>query len=258
MPGSPQFPGGDPRGGQPFPGADGSGAAPFPGSGPAMPGSPQFPGRFGASGDPSGPPYSEFTTDSAGRGPMPGGFPDQYNEHTTDVSGRGNSPYVPAPALPPMPGEQPGGGVYPGGPAARATVTPPGPEDTTSWPGPPEEQGKFDQFKADPPASSPAPSGKVNVRTIPVALAVVLGAALLLSLVFGLVYLISGDDFSVSQGDCVKRNGTTPVVAACTEPDTFQVVSIVTAKEQCGDVSQPYIVVPKDDGDQVLCLKKNG
>ncbi|SDT73361.1 hypothetical protein SAMN04489716_6644 [Actinoplanes derwentensis] len=230
-----------------------------------MPGSPQFPGSappFG-SGDQAGSPFggpadSPFGAQAgppfdAGRGAQA----DHYNEHTTDVSGRGDSPYVPLPALSPMPGEQPSGGIYPGGPAARATVTPPGPEDTTSWPGPADEQGKFDQFKADTPA--PAPSAKTNVRTIPAALAVALGAFVLLAVVFGLVFLISGEDeFNVAQGDCVKRSGTTPVVAPCTEPDTFQVTNIVTAKDQCGDATQPYIVIPKDSGDQVLCLKKNG
>ncbi|WP_345528648.1 LppU/SCO3897 family protein [Actinoplanes utahensis] len=175
------------------------------------------------------------------------------------MSGRGNSPYVPAPALTPLPGEQPGGGLYPNSPAARATVTPPGPEDTTSWPGPAEEQGKFDQFKASSePAATPAPA-KAHVRTVPVALAVVLGAAIILGMVFGLVWLIAGDDeFSVSEGQCVKRNGSTPLVADCKEADTFTVVSIQTEKSKCGDATQPYIVVPKDSGDQVLCLKKNG
>jgi hypothetical protein len=187
------------------------------------------------------------------------GPPDQFNEHTTDVSGRGNSPYVPQPALPPMPGEQHGGGLYPpGGPAARATVTPPGPEDTTSWPGPAEEQGRFDQLKADPTPPSPAPA-KTNVRTVPVALAVVLGATLILAVVFGLVYLISrGGGLDVATGDCVKRSGDTAVAAECSEPDTFKVISIGTAKEQCGDAQQPHVIIPKDDGNQVLCLQKNG
>jgi hypothetical protein len=70
----------------------------------------------------SGPPYTEFTTDVAGRGrpeapqggqsPESGTYggpasPDYYGEHTTDISGRGRGqdgqqPYVPAPALPSM------------------------------------------------------------------------------------------------------------------------------------------------------------
>ncbi|MEU4692131.1 hypothetical protein [Actinoplanes sp. NPDC023714] len=216
-------------------------APPFPGSGGApysMPGSPQFP----SSGGPA----------FGGGAGAPG--PDQFSEHTTDLSGRGNSTYVPAPALPPMPGETPPG-VYPGSPAARATVTPPGPEDTTSWPGPAEEQNRFDSFKAEEPAA-PAPV-KTNVKTIPVTLAVVLGATLLLGIVFGLVYLISGDDeFSVAQGECVTRTSeNTPVKADCSTKGAFEVVSIAAAKEQCADQSQPYIVVPKDGGDQVLCLK---
>ncbi|MBB2944882.1 hypothetical protein FB565_004615 [Actinoplanes lutulentus] len=241
-----------PGSGVPYPD---SGSVPFPGSGGSpysMPGSPQFPSSggpaFGNPGSPvPGPPYNEFTSNQNG--------PDQFNEHTTDMSGRGNSPYVPAPALPPMPGEA-APGVYPGSPAARATVTPPGPEDTTSWPGPEGDQSRFEQFKSDEPAAAPAPV-KVNVRTVPVTLAVVLGAALLLGIVFGLVSLIAGDDeFSVAQGECVTRTAdNAPVKADCSTAGAFEVVSIATAKEQCADQAQPYIVVPKDGGDQVLCLK---
>ncbi|HWS39403.1 MAG TPA: hypothetical protein VN408_42495, partial [Actinoplanes sp.] len=252
MPGSPQFP--------------------VPGSN-AVPGSPQFPGSappFGGPGDQGGSPFgapadAPFGAPADSPFGSPAGPPfdagrgvpaDQYNEHTTDVSGRGDSSFVPAPALSPMPGEQPGSGLYPGSPAARATVTPPGPEDTTSWPGPADEQSKFDQFKTETPAPAPA---KSNVRTIPVALAVVLGATILLAMVFGLVYLISGkDEFKVATGDCVKREGTTPVVAACTEADTYTVTSVAASEKECESASQPYILVPKDSGNQVLCLKKNG
>ncbi|MEV6305786.1 hypothetical protein AB0M02_40665 [Actinoplanes sp. NPDC051861] len=204
--------------------------------------------QYGSSGNPFAPP--------TGNPFGPPNAPDQYNEHTTDVAGRANSPYVPAPALPPMPGEPDPrmgtAGVYPSSPAAHATVTPPSPEDTTSWPGPGDDQNRFDQFKS-PETPTPA-----KVRTVPVTAAVVAGAALLLALVFGLVYLISGDEeFKVSQGQCVKRDGDTPVVADCAEAGTYQVVSIVPAKEQCADATQPYIVVPKGDGNEVLCLKPN-
>jgi collagen type III alpha len=89
----------------------------------------------------------------------------------------------------------------------------------------------------------------------------VVGAALLVGLAFGIVYLVAGggDDsnsFSVSQGDCVKRSGEAAVKADCSDASSFQVVSIVDDKGKCGDVKQPYVVNPTSDGKtQVLCLK---
>jgi hypothetical protein len=150
------------------------------------------------------------------------------------------------------------GGVFPG-PASRATVTPPGPNETTSWPASPSdaEQGRFDQFKPDAEAAKPETP---HVRMLPVLLGVIIGAALLVGLAIGIVWLISrGSDssgFSVSAGDCVKRSGDAAVKAACGEPGVFQVVSIADTKEQCTDPGQPYVLNPTKDGKtQVLCLK---
>jgi hypothetical protein len=226
--------------------------------------------------------YGENTTDMAGRGQAP------------------DKPYVPAPALPSMharaplvdgfPGApspedaaqlQSGvspdrprlGGVFPGpggpgpggpgpGSQSRATVTPPGPDETSSWPGPggvvvEPEHGRFDQFKPD--AEVPAKPEAPHVRMLPVLIGVILGAALLLGAAFGLVRLISsGSDnsFSANAGDCVKRSGDQAVKATCGDPNTFTVVSKVDAKEQCPDPGQPYVLNPSSDGKtQVLCLK---
>jgi hypothetical protein len=209
--------------------------------------------------------------------------PDHYGEHTTDISRRGETdqPYVPAPALPslharpplengfprPADGESPDrmrmGGVFPG-PQNRATVTPPSPEETTSWPRPDEgDQGRFDQFKPDveAPAATPPPSS--NVRMVPVIISVIIGAALVLGLAIGIVWLISrGSDsggITVSSGECVKRSGSEAVKADCGDPGTFKVASVADTKEKCGDPTQPYVVNPTDDGkSQVLCLKPNG
>jgi hypothetical protein len=203
------------------------------------PGSPAQPNSFGSASQ-GAPAWGDFTTGAPAS--------DHFNEHTTDVSGRGNSPYVPPPALTPMPGV-PQSDPYGADPAARATVTPPGPEDTTSWPGP-ADQGKFDQFKAEEPPAAPKPV----VKTGPVTLFVVLGATLLLGVVFGLVWLIAGgggNSFSASEGDCVK-NGDKVAKVSCSDAGAYQVKQVVDAKEQCADKNQPYIVADK----KVYCLVK--
>jgi hypothetical protein len=252
--------------------------------------------------------FSEFTTDIAGRGrseqqlgPVPGNPaarttpPDQFSENTTDVSGRGQGPeqpYVPAAALPSMhaapplengfpPAQAPEssqpfgdrprmGGVFPG-PASRATVTPPGPEQTAAWPSRPEpdaDQGRFDSFKQDAPEIVPTEVAKPetpHVRMLPVILGVILGAGLIVGLTLGVTWLIArgsndgGTTFSVSAGDCVKRNGEAAVTANCSDAGSFEVTAIVDAKEQCPDPNQPYVINPTDNGrTQVLCLKPRG
>jgi hypothetical protein len=191
-----------------------------------------------------------------------GNASDQYAEFTTDIAGRGGQTYVPAPALPSFPqGGQP---ESERGATSRATVTPPTPEETTSWPGIEAGQGRFDQFKPGAPAPA-KPEATPHVRLLPILIAVVIGAGLLVGLAFGVVYLISGGNggggnagMSVNTGDCVKRSGTTAVKAACTDAETFQVVSIVDDKSKCADPQQPYVLNPTSDGkNQVLCLKPN-
>jgi collagen type III alpha len=207
--------------------------------------------------------------------------PEHYGEHTTDISRRGETdqPYVPAPALPslharpplengfpaPADAESPDrmrmGGVFPG-PQSRGTVTPPSPEETTSWPRPDEgDQGRFDQFKPEAEAPEAAPPSS-NVRMVPVIISVIIGAALVLGLAIGIVWLISrGSDsggITVSSGECVKRSGGEAVKADCGDPGTFKVASVADTKDKCGDPTQPYVVNPTDDGkSQVLCLKPN-
>ena len=97
---------------------------------------------------------------------------------------------------------------------------------------------------------------------LPVLVGVIIGACLLVGLAIGVVWLISrGSDnggFSVSAGDCVKKDGTAAVKAGCGDPGTYQVVTIVASKDQCGDPKQPYVLNPTKDGTtQVLCLKPN-
>jgi collagen type III alpha len=240
----------------------------------------------------TGPPYTEFTTDVAGRGRPEEGDraaeqQEPYSEHTTDISGRGRAdqhPYVPAPALPsmhaappltdgfPSSGQKPPpgiegdrlrmGGVFPG-PPGRATVSPPpGPEQAASWPGAPAgavEDSRFEQFR--PEAEAPAAKPETpHVRTLPVLIGVIIAAALLVGAAFGLVYLISGDSdnagLQVSVGDCVKKDGEAATTAACTDEGAFQVASIADSQDKCADPQQPYVVDPTSDGrTRVLCLK---
>jgi collagen type III alpha len=193
----------------------------------------------------AGPPHSEFVD----RAP-------EFSELTTDIAHRGpDAAYVPAPALPAMPPGLEGGFTPPGSPVNRATVTPPGPEDTTSWPGP--EQDGFEQFKAEP--EPPKKPETPHVRMFPILIAVVAGAALLLAIVFGIVFLAAGgkdEPQSIKQGECVKQEGTNAVKVDCGDAASFQVVSIVDDKSKCDDPKQPVVVTKSDDGkSQVLCLK---
>ncbi len=189
--------------------------------------------------------------------PAGGGYPpEQYSELTTDIAGREQQPYVPAPALPHLPPMNAGSPDYPGA-GSRATVTPPSPDDTTNWPGP-AGQNRFDAFKPDVPAKPETP----HVRMLPILITVVVGAVLLLGVVFGIVYLVAGGDdktFTVNTGECVKRDGDAAVKADCGDASSFQVVSIVDDKSKCADPNQPYVVNPTSDGkNQVLCLKPQG
>ena len=151
------------------------------------------------------------------------------------------------------------------GPAARATVTPPDPSETTSWSGPPPsdeddgslaDQSLFDSFKPEEP-SAPAPTP--HVRKLPVLVAVLAVAVLLVALPLSVVWLVaqSGDEtFAPKPGECVKEEGDRPVAATCGQPNTFIVVSTVDDKAKCADPGQPYIVSPTGDGNtEVLCLK---
>jgi hypothetical protein len=213
--------------------------------------------------------FNEFTADVAGRGrPVPPPPPDQFTEHTTDISQRGHAPeqpYVPAPALPSMHSRPPLENGFPPPPqpgqGSRPTVTPPGPEGTTSWSAPGDgEQGRFDKFKQEAAAQAAAPATP-HVRMLPVLVSVVIGAVLLVGLAIGVVWLIargsdSGTAFSVNAGDCVKKSGDEAVKATCGDAGAFQVVSIADTKEQCADPGQPYVLNPTKNGKtQVLCLK---
>ena len=157
------------------------------------------------------------------------------------------------------------GGVFPG-PVSRATVTPPPPDETASWPGSGEagadgDQNRFDQFRPEAQAAVPAKPETQHVRMLPILIGVLIVAGLIVGLALGLVYLISGNSdggngFAVKTGECVKRDGEQAVKAPCTDSGAYEVVSIVDAKEKCGDPGQPYVLNPAEDGrTQVLCLK---
>jgi len=213
--------------------------------------------------------------------------PEQYSELTTDIAGRDN-PYAPpnpnatapfpaqgSPFSPPSPngtapypaqGPNGAGPDFSGpdfsgpdfsGPASRATVTPPSPDDTTNWPSR-DDQSRFDQFKPDSQAA-PAKPDTPRVRMLPILIAVVVGAVLLLGVALGVVYLVAGDKskaISVSTGDCVKRDGNAAVKADCGDASSFTVVSIVDDHTKCEDPKQPYVQNPTNDGKtQILCLK---
>ncbi len=161
------------------------------------------------------------------------------------------------------------GGVFPGPDSNRPTVTPPsGPDNTASWPQQAgarpaaAEPSRFEKFKPEAagPAAVPATPTTPHVRMLPVLVSVIIGACLLVGLAIGVVWLISrGSDnggFSVSAGDCVKRNGTEAVKATCGDPGAYQVVSVADTKDKCADPDQPYVVNPTKNGKtQVLCLK---
>ena len=143
------------------------------------------------------------------------------------------------------------------GTVSRATVTPPSPDDTTNWPGRPD-QGRVDQFKPETEAA-PAKPDSPRVRMLPLLSAGVVGAVLLLGVALGIVYLVAGDKskaISVSTGDCVKRDGNAAVKADCSDSSAFTVVSIVDDHTKCEDPKQPYVQNPTSDGKtQILCLK---
>lgn len=214
--------------------------------------------------EPGGPakgPFTELTTDVAGRG-RPGEGEGQrfYAAAVPPAPARPENDYRPQPENT----RSPMGGMFPG-PATRPTVTPPDPERQASWPHPnvPEsgdpEQGRFDQFSADPSAVAAKPETP-HVRMFPVVLGVAIAAVLVVGLGLGIVWLLPrGSDtggISVKAGDCVKRSGTDAIKTACGTAGAFQVVSIADTKDKCADPRQPYVLNPTKNGQtQVLCLK---
>jgi len=232
--------------------------------------------------------FGEFMN-QAPSGPGNGYGPEQYSELTTDIAGRDN-PYAAPTAFPPNPnGTSPfpaqgspfpaqgspfpppspnGTAPYPAqgpngaasdvsGALSRATVTPPSPDDTTNWPSRPD-QGRFEQFKPET-EGAPAKPETPRVRMLPILIAVVVGAVLLLGVALGIVYLVAGDKskaISVSTGDCVKRDGNAAVKADCGDASSYTVVSIVDDHSKCQDPKQPYVQNPTSNGKtQILCLK---
>jgi collagen type III alpha len=148
---------------------------------------------------------------------------------------------------------------FPSGPGtqSRATVTPPGPDETSSWAGPEGEgdQSRFDQFKPEPETAVKPEPAPTRVRMLPIVVGVVLVGALIIGLAMGVVWLLgrsSDSGFSASAGDCVKRSGTEAVKATCGDAGSFTVVSVVDSKDKCPDANQPYVLNGKS---QVLCLK---
>ena len=154
-------------------------------------------------------------------------------------------------------------GCLPRDSACRATVTPPGPEQTPlAWPAGSErdvpDQCRFDLVQQSAPedaspSSLEAGGGQPetpHVRMLPVILGVILGAGLLVGLTLGVTWLIARGShdgaaaapFSVSAGDCVKRNGEQAVTAELRRRGLVsEVTAIVDTKEQCPDPGQPHV-----------------
>jgi hypothetical protein len=210
---------------------------------------PGQPGAFGAGssgafvgeqpGGPQLPPFAEQTSDLAGR---------------AAASGRaGATPGGPGA------GAGPAAGAAGSSSPARASVAPPAPHETSSWPAADPEQGRFDQFKAEAPAEK-AEAPPKPIRKLPVVLAVLAAAVLLVALPMSIVWLMarpSGDAFTVDVGECVKKDGQVAVRAACGEVGAFQVVSKADTAEQCPDPGMPFVENPTGGGrTQVLCLKR--
>jgi hypothetical protein len=206
------------------------------------------PGAFGAGrsgavvreepGGPQLPPFAEQTSDLAGRAAAA--------RRNGATPGAESAPTVAA-------------GAAATGSAARASVTPPATHETSSWPAADPEQGRFDQFTAEAPVEK-AEAPPKPVRKLPVMLAVLTAAVLLVALPMSIVWLMarpSGDAFSVEVGECVRKNGAVAVRAACGEAGAFQVVSKADTAGQCPDPGMPFVENPTGGGrTQVLCLKR--
>ncbi|MFC8299669.1 hypothetical protein [Micromonospora orduensis] len=134
------------------------------------------------------------------------------------------------------------------------------PSAPSSW-GQEPEQGRFDAFKPDaeePKVEAPTP----KVRNGRVLAAVLIAAVLILAVPLGLLMLLGkfggGDEapaFDPAVGTCVKKSGDGASAADCGEAGAFTIVSKVDAKEKCTDTTQPYVVLPGDGANRVLCLK---
>ncbi len=159
------------------------------------------------------------------------------------------------------------GGAY--GAAARpepggdhTSAFPPPPQSGPPWgPGAPEpDQGRFDAFK---PVAEPAPETPVpKVRNGRVLAAVLVAAALILSIPLGLLQLlgkIGGSDepggFNPTVGSCVMQSGESAVEAVCGESGSFTVVSKVESKDKCPDPTMPSLKLRANVAEPVLCLK---
>ena len=89
--------------------------------------------------------------------------------------------------------------------------------------------------------------------------AVIAGAALLVLAALGMPFLLSklrppaqGPTYAV--GDCVVQDGDNAVIADCTEPRAYEIVSRVAAATDCPDPTLPTVAA----GEDVFCLEPAG
>ncbi|WP_033343443.1 hypothetical protein [Catenuloplanes japonicus] len=179
--------------------------------------------------------------DPFGPGPGGGGTPPSFGSNTA-VFGS-------------APGAQngPGFAPQPGGFDQQAGQQPAGAGGYSD-----SDQDAFDKFKAaEPePAKDPVPAPKKGGNG-GVLLVVIIVATLIVAVPMLIVWLISSsrestNSLDVPVGGCFRKDGNIAVVTECTQSDAYTVVSRVSAKEQCADLSQPFLEVRP--GGDVLCL----
>ena len=170
------------------------------------------------------------------------------------------------------PGDQFGGPAAPGGGVGAQghgpnpfddQAFPQGQQSASSWDAGPD-QGRFDSFKPEAAEEKKPEPPAPKVRNGRVLAAVLVAAVLILAVPLGLLMLLGkvGADetpaFDPAVGSCVKRSGDSAAAATCGEAGSFTVVSKVATKEKCADPAQPYISLPGDVQNKVLCLKPSG
>ncbi|HEX6967596.1 MAG TPA: hypothetical protein VF174_02030 [Micromonosporaceae bacterium] len=172
-----------------------------------------------------------------------------------------------APFLPPQPQPaEPNWNASPeqwGNPSAGPDhASPAGP----AWgPPPADDQERFNAFAAqqatEPATEEEAPPPQVRNGRV---LLAVLGAAIaILAIPLGTLYLLgmigsSSEAFNPAVGACVKQSGDSAAPADCAEPGAYSVVSKVDDVTKCADPNQPYIAVPLNGKEQILCLQPAG
>ena len=152
------------------------------------------------------------------------------------------------------------------------TAAPPGAPGTIPHPRNPQpDAGAAPDASRPPGAAGPAPTDGSAAGTAeeldpkagpPVGLivgAVIAGAAVLVLAALGMPFLLSklrppaqGPTYAV--GDCVVQDGDNAVIADCTEPQAYEIVSRVATATDCPDPTLPTVAA----GEDVFCLEPVG